>query len=272
MDFAVLMPVYFKENPEFLRTALRTVLDDQTVKPNELILVEDGPLTDELYTVLQEIEGRHPHIVKRYALKQNSGMGIAMNLGLEKATCTWVARMDSDDIAKADRFEIQTAFLREHPEVDVLGTYIEEFNVVVGDLKSERHLPIRHADIMKFMRKRNPINHMTVIFRREVALRAGGYWSERYFEDYNLWYEMSKVGAVFHNLPVSLVHVRVGNDMITRRSGYAYFEYEKLLLDKFFRDGFLTLPQYLTFLSIRFTLRLVPTGILRSVYRLFLRK
>jgi hypothetical protein len=113
---------------------------------------------------------------------------------------------------------------------------------------------------------------MTVFFRKEVALRAGGYWPNKFNEDYNLWYEMHKTGAKFYNLHENLVHVRVGNNMVARRSGYSYFIFERILLTKFFKDRFITPFEYSCLILAKFSLRILPTGILKMFYKLFLRK
>ena len=180
--------------------------------------------------------------------------------------------MDSDDIAMPDRFEVQLKFLEKNPAIDVLGSSIEEFDLQPGDLRRFRTLPQENNDIVRLMKFRNPINHMTVFFRKEVALRAGGYWSQRYNEDYNLWYEMRKIGAKFHNLTKNLVHVRVGNNMVGRRSGYGYFEFEKILLKKFLNDRFITRFEYSYLFLIKFSLRILPTRLLEIFYKTFLRK
>lgn len=272
LKFSVLIPVYSKENPLFLKPALRSILDEQTIAPDEVVIVEDGPITTGLENVLNDFQTRYPNIIKRYKLEKNQGMGIAMNHGLERATFEWVARMDSDDIAVPNRFELQLKFLERNPTIDVLGSSIEEFDVEPGDLRRFRALPQEHDEIVRLMKFRNPINHMTVFFRKEVALRVGGYWSQRYNEDYNLWYEMQKTGARFYNLSEILVHVRVGNNMVGRRSGLGYFDFEKILLRKFFNDGFITPFEYSWLFLVKFSLRILPTGLLKMFYKFFLRK
>jgi glycosyltransferase involved in cell wall biosynthesis len=225
-----------------------------------------------LEKVIDDFKARYANVIKRYKLEKNEGMGIAMNYGLARASFEWIARMDSDDIAVPDRFEQQLKFLESDPAIDVLGSSIEEFDVRPGDLRRFRALPQENADIVKLMKYRNPINHMTVFYRKEVALRAGGYWSHRYNEDYNLWYEMRRNGAKFHNLSENLVHVRVGNNMVGRRTGYAYFEFEKILLKKFLTDRFITRIEYVCLILLKFSLRILPTKMLEMFYKFFLRK
>jgi glycosyltransferase involved in cell wall biosynthesis len=266
------MPVYSKEDPLFLEAALRSILDEQTIVPDEVVIVEDGPITIALEMVLDDFQNRHHDRINRYKLEYNQGMGIAMNHGLKRASFEWIARMDSDDIAIPNRFEVQLNFLEKNPQIDVLGSSIEEFNIIPGDLGRFRTLPQGNDDIVKLMKFRNPINHMTVFFRKEIALRAGGYWPNKYNEDYNLWYEMRKTGAMFYNLSENLVHVRVGNDMIGRRSGYSYFALEKILLKKFYNDSFITPFEYSYLFLVKFFLRISPKIFLKMFYNFFLRK
>jgi glycosyltransferase involved in cell wall biosynthesis len=266
------MPVYIKENPSFLKSALQSILDEQTIVPDEVIIVEDGPITPALEEILTDFQTRYTNRFKRYPLKKNVGMGIAMNYGLNQATFEWVARMDSDDIAIPNRFEQQLNFLKMNPQIDVLGSSIEEFNTTPGDLQRYRTLPQKNDEIIRLMRFRNPINHMTVFFRKDLALQVGGYWAHKYNEDYNLWYDLHKIGARFYNLCDNLVRVRVGNNMVARRSGYGYFAFEKILLKKFLRDRFITPFQYSYLIGIKFSLRIMPIGILKIVYELLLRK
>jgi len=271
LKFSVLMPVYIKENPGYLCQSLNSILLDQTTKPDEIVIVEDGPLTEELYDALAQFYKQFPDIIKIYKLESNMGMGYAMNYGLNKCRNEWIFRMDSDDIALPTRFEKQLEIIQTG-KYDVVGSATEEFNITEGDLRQFRIMPENHADIIKFMKLRNPINHMTVAFRKETAIKAGGYWDKRYFEDYNLWYEMFKVGAKFYNLKEVLVNARVGNNMVERRSGYAYYQYENELMKKFLKDKFISSFEYGIVLSIKLVLRILPVKILSVFYQKFLRE
>jgi glycosyltransferase involved in cell wall biosynthesis len=271
LKFSVLMPIYIKEEPQFLTESLNSILKTQTVIPSELVIVEDGPLTAELNEVLDNYYEQYPEIIKRLKLETNMGMGYAMNYGLNKCSHEWVFRMDSDDIAITKRFEKQLAVIKLN-EYDVIGSATEEFNDCIGDLDQYRRMPQKHTDIISFMKFRNPINHMTVAFKKEMALNAGGYWEKRYFEDYNLWYEMFKAGAKFYNIQEVLVNARIGNNMVERRSGYEYFQYENELMKKFFRDKFINILEYRFITSIKLMLRILPVNVLSFIYQKMLRK
>lgn len=270
MHFSVLIPIYIKENPTFLALALDSILLNQTLIPTEVIIVQDGPLTKSLEAVVANFSNTYPQI-KTYSLKENMGMGYAMNFGLNKCTYEWVFRMDSDDIARPSRFEEQFKIINT-TNYDVVGSSIEEFHHTVGDLRQLRVMPQTHIDIVKFMKFRNPINHMTVAFKKSVAIKANGYWNKRYFEDYNLWYEMYKVGATFYNIQTPLVDARIGNNMVARRSGYSYYIYEKELMKKFLKDKFISPFEFSFYLCIKLTLRVLPVNVLTFIYRKVLRK
>lgn len=270
MKFSVLMPVYIKEVPGYLAQSLESILEKQSVLPTEVIIVEDGPVTTDIRNVLDHYCNLFPNLVSCYKLEKNMGMGYAMNFGLNKCKYDWVFRMDSDDISRPDRFEKQIQIIEQN-KFDVIGSSISEFNENLGDINQLRILPEYHHDIINMMKYRNPINHMTVAFNRKSALLAGGYWSKRFFEDYNLWYELFKINAVFYNIQEVLVDARIGNNMLNRRRGYRYFLYELELLKKFRRDNFLKKRQFFSFLLMKLVARLLPVFILQKIYKFFLR-
>lgn len=271
MKFSVLIPVYIKEKPIHFLEALESIVQ-QTLMPDEIVIVEDGPITPELHKILEIYINRYPGLFTIIQLKKNSGMGVAMNTGLHACKYEYIARMDSDDIAKKDRFEKQFSFLKKHPEIDVLGGNIEEFKYEPNDLKRVRQLPEHHSAIVEFTKQRSPVNHMTVVFKRSKAIAAGGYWSHRNLEDYNLWYEMLKIGCTFHNLPDILMDVRIGNNMAKRRHGYNYFTCEYSFFKKMLHEDFIDKELFFRNVFIRFFLRVLPLPFLQITYGLFLRK
>lgn len=264
------MPIYIKEKPEYLAESLNSILDKQSILPTEVVIVQDGPITPEIKNVLDQYCNLYPNVMRCYELKKNMGMGYAMNFGLNKCSYDWVFRMDSDDISKPNRFEKQIQMIQSN-KYDVIGSSIAEFNQYVGDINQLRVLPQNHSDIIKMMIYRNPINHMSVAFNKKMAISAGGYWSKRFFEDYNLWYEMSKINATFFNINEVLVDARIGNNMLDRRSGYQYFLYELQLLKKFKGDGFINSFQYLVLFLMKLSARIIPLSLLKVVYKYFLR-
>ena len=269
-EFSVLIPVYIKENPQHLQLAFQSVID-QTLPPNEIVIVEDGILTNELYAVIELFKNQYPQIFLIVKLQQNSGMGIAMNEGLKVCKYNWVARMDSDDICVNTRFEQQINFLSKHKNIDIVGGYIEEFQHIVGDLKQVRHLPTEHNAIKQFAKYRNPLNHMTVMFNKHKAIEAGGYWHHRLLEDYHLWFMMLVNNCQFANLPQTLVNARVGNNMLGRRKGLPYLKMEIFFFKKMLKQKFINYPQFIKAILSRAVMKIIPIQILEKMYSWLLR-
>ena len=170
--FSVLISVYNKENSLSLRQSLTSVFR-QKLPPTEVVLLKDGPLTEELDKVIAEYVMRYPEL-KIVSLPVNQGLGKALNEGLKHCSYDLVARMDTDDIAKPDRFEKQIRVFQEHPELDVVGAWIDEFEETTSNIISTRKLPEVHYDIWQFAKKRNPENHPVIMFRKQAVLAAGG--------------------------------------------------------------------------------------------------
>lgn len=272
LNFSVLMSIYYKENPQFFRTALDSVIN-QTLQPDEIVIVEDGELTDELYKVIETYKNKYPQVFKIVQLETNQGLGKALQIGVENCSYDLIARMDSDDIALPERFEKQINFMREHPDIDVLGSSISEFEGNPENITSYRKLPMEHKDIYKFGQFRCPVNHMTIMYKKKAVLEAGDYQTFKNIEDYWLWGRMLKKGYKFANLPECLVNVRAGNAMLKRRANLTYFFNSELPLHtKLYQIGFISFEQYLRNISSKFLLRTVPFGMMSWIYKKYLRK
>lgn len=270
--FSVLIAVYSKERGEWLEQSLQSVIT-QSLPPNQIVIVEDGPLTKELYTVIDRFKSSLDSKVEitHVRLPENRGLAYALNEGLKHCKYPYVARMDSDDICLRDRFEKQMLFLQQHPEIDVLGGQIMEFDEKLSTFLGTRKVPTSHEEIIQFAKKRNPMNHMTVIYKKESVLKVGGYTFPRVAEDYHLWVKMLMAGMKFANLPDYLVIVRTGKSFLKRRRGYDYLKYEIKLFSEFKKMGFLNTREYLQNILIRSMLRIMPENVVRLTYRKFLR-
>ena len=209
---------------------------NKTVKPDEIVLVEDGPLTEELYAVVKEFKENYSELLHIVVNKENLGLGLALNVGLKACRNELVARMDTDDIAVLDRCEKQLRYYAKHPSVTILGGQIEEFITSPDAIVGKRSVPQTNRELKKFMQKRCPFNHMTVMFKKSDIIKAGNYKDWFWNEDYYLWIRLALKGFKFANLPDTLVHTRVGADMYQRRGGDKYFKSEigiqKLMLKK----------------------------------------
>lgn len=227
--FSVLMSVYFKESPEFLELSLKSNIEDQTRKPDEFVLVCDGPLNEELNAVIVAYERLYPDIFRVYRTKQNQGLGNALNYGLTKCSYDIVARSDSDDICAKNRFEVQIRYLETHPSVAVVSSYIDEFDTDWKVPTKKKTLPLSNDEVYKIAKFRNPINHMAAAFRKSVIMEIGSYRHIPFVEDYELWVRVLINGYKLANIDQVLVHARVGNGMIKRRGNRAYINSWKIL-------------------------------------------
>ena len=220
--YSVLMSVYAKENPTCFREAVLSMLD-QTCKPSDFVIVCDGPLTRDLDSVIREFAAEHADLFQIIRLPQNKGLGSALCAGLAECKCDLVARMDTDDIACKDRMEKQLQLFEEKPALTVVGGQIQEFITEPDNRTGYRIVPALDSEIKKRLNHRNPMNHVTVTFRKDAVMAVGSYEAYEGFEDYQLWAKMMKHGYCFENLSDVLVYVRVGNSMLERRGGMRYF-------------------------------------------------
>lgn len=268
--FSVLMSVYFKEDPSFLAIALKSIWDDQMLKPDEIVIVKDGPLTEPLDKVVADFAMRAP--VKIVALKENQGLGKALAEGVKNCSYDYIARMDSDDISLPDRFEKQFTFLSEHPEIAICGSAIDEFLTDPSEIISRRVVPTGHDAIMRFLKMRNPFNHMTVVFRKKAILDAGNYQPLAYYEDYWLWARCLAAGQIGANLPESLLHARVGNGMYARRRGWTVVKSSINLDRHLHKIKVLSFFELCRNIFLRTTIQILPVKMVKMIYNTFLRK
>ena len=220
MKFSVLLSVYGKDDASFFKEALLSVSKEQTVKPAQIVVVEDGPVPKDIEHAIEDAIKASPECEFTVIRKpQNAGLAAALNTGLKACKYEWVARMDSDDISLPNRFETQLAYIENHPQVDVIGGSIAEFTNTPGDMQSERHVGLDMKAIRKMAKTRTPMNHVSVMYKKSVVEKAGNY-CENFgkLEDYKLWVDLLGHHAVLANVDDVLVYVRTGNGFITRRS------------------------------------------------------
>lgn len=271
--FSVITSVYKNDKPEFVRVALDSMLVNQSVKPTEIVLVQDGPVPEGLQQLLQEYEAKYPDVMNVIRLGKNGGLGNALKLGVENAKYDICARMDSDDICLSNRFEKQLAYLEAHPECDIVGGQMTEFIDTPDNIVGRRVVPFSNEEIYEYMKSRCALNHVTVMFRKEAVLKAGNYQDWFWNEDYYLWVRMMMAGCNFANIPDVVVNVRSGADQYARRGGKKYFDSEigikKLMLEK----GMITRKEYIINYIERFIIQLMlPNSVRGWVFRTFARK
>lgn len=269
MKFSVLISIYHKDNSVYLNSALKSILNNQTVLPSEIVIVKDGPLTHELEEVLNNFTFNIP--VKYVSLAYNQGLGTALNEGLKYCSYSIVARMDADDIAKPNRFETQLTIFRQFPDLDVVGAAVDEFDNDISIILTTRKLPEIGKDIYKFAKKRNPINHPVVMFKKESVLAAGGYKHFPLFEDYYLWIRMLANGCKFYNCPDSLLYFRFSQNTYNRRAGLQYALTELKLQREFYNLGILNWWDFLFNVPLKFIIRISPKYFRVIIYKHILR-
>ena len=273
MKFSVLTSVYKNEKLENFIEAMDSVLS-QTLLPDEIILMRDGPVSVEMQNLINKyITGKYAYLFSYFPLDENVGLGNALRIGLEKAKYEYIARMDTDDIAEPNRFEIQVKFMEQNPEISVCGGQIYEFIGEKNNIVGKREVPLIHEDIGKFIRKRNPFSHMTVMFRKQDVIDVGNYIELHYVEDYYLWCRMFIKGYKFANLPDVLVYARTDEKMYQRRGGYKYFQSWKSLEKFKLKNGITNMFDYHKTLIMRFCVQVLMTNKIRGfVLKKFARK
>lgn len=271
--FSICTSVYKNDKPEYVRIALDSMLVYQSVKPKEIVLVQDGPVPAELQQVLHEYESKYPDVMNVIRLEKNGGLGNALKLGVEYAKNNICARMDSDDICLPDRFEKQLAYLEAHPECDIVGGQMTEFIDTPDNIVGRREVPLSNDEIYQFMKSRCALNHVTVMFRKQAVMKAGNYQDWFWNEDYYLWVRMMLAGCKFANILDVAVNVRSGSDQYARRGGKKYFDSEIGIKKLMLKEGLISKKDYLVNYVERFIIqRMLPNSVRGWVFRNFARK
>jgi len=262
--FSLLVAVYGGDHPDHLRRAFRSAVDDQTVRPDQVVIVRDGPVNAELGECLDDLIGTSPVPVTFVPLERNEGLGPALDRGLAACWFDVVARMDADDIAMPHRFEVELA-LTAH--ADIVGSGLLEFVADTDDVVGQRVPPTEPDRIRRYARIADPFNHPTVVYRRSVVLAAGGYGDLPLMEDYALFARMLQLGARPANVAEPLVFYRVGTAAFRRRGGMRLLSSELRLQRDFRRSGFTTRAEFVRNVMIRGGYRLIPWWCRRALYR-----
>ena len=267
--YSVLMSVYVKEKPEFLKVSMESMLR-QTVQTDDFVLVCDGPLTDGLNTVILQVQQQFPNVLHIIRLEKNTGLGNALREGLKHCRHELVARMDSDDISRPDRCEQQLALFNSEPKLDILSGTIEEFSKSTQVILGRRELPVTYEAICKFSKRRNPFNHPAVMFRKSAVIKAGNY-NEAFhlFEDYFLWIRMLANHCNAKNICAPLLYMRAPADLYQRRGGKQYAK-ELLRFHSWMRKiGWTSWWDYLIGAVPHAALCILPSWIRSWIYRFF---
>lgn len=270
MKYSVLMSVYKNEIVEYFIQAVESLLN-QTIQPEQIVLVRDGGVYEELQNVIDKYVNEYPDVFTYLPLEQNGGLGNALRYGLTYCRNELIGRMDTDDISVPDRFEKQLEFMKNNPDVDIVGGNISEFTNEPTEIVDYRIVPQTHGDICLYLKSRSPFNHVTVMFKKSALEKAGSYESFYLFEDWYLWVKMYLSGAKFANINVVLVNVRI-SDMANRRGGMKYYRSCVKLLNYMKKNQVIGWGKYAKTCVVRFCgYVLLPNKMREWAYKKFLR-
>lgn len=270
--FSVAISVYKSDNPMCFDRALSSITDLQTIKPDEVVLVVDGPVSNDIDLVIKKYEDKYSffNVIR---LEKNGGLGNALKIAVENAKYNLIARMDSDDVSVNTRFEEQLSFFVNNPDIDIVGGDITEFIDKESNVVGKRSVPKSNLEIREYMKTRCAMNHVSVMYKKASVMDAGGYQDWFWNEDYYLWIRMWLNGAKFANTGTVLVNVRVGEEMYQRRGGAKYFKSEKGLQDYMLQHKMINHLTYINNVGKRFIVqKMLPNKIRGCVFRLFARK
>lgn len=270
-NYSVLMSVYYKENSEYLKQAIESI-QAQTFPTDDFVLVCDGPLNQELDSVIKKKQQEMKNILNVVRLKKNAGLGNALNKGIQQCKNELVARMDSDDISYPDRCEKQLMVFNTYPEISVCSGIVEEFATNPKVVESRRVPPETQEEIREFAKVRNPFNHPCVMYKKPDVEAVGSYKDFYLLEDYYLWVRMIMAGYQGYNLQEPLLHMRAGTDMYMRRGGLKYAKTQEKLFRFMKNNGFISKGQYIKNCVIRGESSLAPNWLRKFVFEKVLRK
>ena len=270
-NYSVLMSVYYKENSEYLKQAIESI-QAQTFPTDDFVLVCDGPLNQELDSVIKKKQQEMKNILNVVRLKKNAGLGNALNKGIQQCKNELVARMDSDDISYPDRCEKQLMVFNTYPEISVCSGIVEEFATNPKVVESRRVPPETQEEIREFAKVRNPFNHPCVMYKKPDVEAVGSYKDFYLLEDYYLWVRMIMAGYQGYNLQEPLLHMRAGTDMYMRRGGLKYAKTQEKLFRFMKNNGFISKGQYIKNCVIRGESSLAPNWLRKFMFEKVLRK
>lgn len=270
-NYSVLMSVYFKERPEFLKTSIESMMN-QTILTDDFVLMCDGPLTPELDAVINEMQTKYGSVLHVIRFKKNGGLGHALQVGVRSCKNELIARMDSDDIAYLDRCERQIAIFNNHLEVSICSGIVEEFSTIPDIVDAKRVPPETNEEIVEFAKRRNPFNHPCVMYKKEAVEQVGSYQDFRMMEDYYLWLRMLMAGYQGYNIQEPLLHMRAGYDMYKRRAGWKYAKTQVKLFQFMKEKGFIDKKQYIKSCVIRSGSSLAPNWLRKFMFEKVLRR
>lgn len=264
--FSASMCVYGGDDPAFFDDAVGSIVN-QSVQASEIVLTVDGPIPQTIEGVIEKYRTLLTESAIRFQvvyLEKNMGHGEARRICFEHCSYDLIALMDADDLSVPDRFEKQLAVFAQNPSLSIVGGNIQEFIGTPDNCVGKRIVPEKDSNIKTYMKKRCPMNQVTVMFRKADVEAVGGYMDWFCEEDYYLWLRLALAGKQFANVPENLVHVRVGEEMYQRRGGWKYFKSEAKLQGFMLKKNIIGLPRYSINVAQRLVLQVLMPNKLRG--------
>lgn len=270
-NYSVLMSVYYKDNPEWIRKSIESILN-QTVKTDDFVIVMDGPVDGKIEQTIADYQTHYPDNIRVVKIEKNSGLGHALNVGLTKCKNNLVARMDSDDIAFEDRCEKLLQAFGNNSDLVICGGQIEEFIGSTDNVVSRRIVPTDYDKIVKFSHRRSPFNHPTVMFKRDIILKYGGYPSSGRKEDLDLFLLLLSKGCYAINLPDFVLHYRTSEDNFLRRKDKNNCDEWIAVIKKYYKQGYCSLGDYIVVWMGQTLIKFLPACLIKLIGRKVYRK
>lgn len=261
--FSVLLNVYAKDRPAWLKQALGSVLAN-SLPPDEVVIMVDGPVSAGIQAALDE--AAQNKTVRILSHPVNIGRGAALGLAVPQCRHELIALMDADDISRPDRFEKLLAAFAADADLAVCGGQVQERDADTLAPLAQRRVPLTHAEIRKYLKTRMPFNNPTVMFKKSAILDSGNFKAFGLVEDYYMWARVMAKGYKTQNLPDILVDMRINPALYGRRGGWKYFHMNKVLFDEMRRLKLLSLTEYYYTLSVRFAVQVLMPNWLRSMF------
>ena len=269
--YSVLMPLYKKDDPNFFEVAIDSMIN-QTIKPDEVVLVYDGTIPDTIQQIVDRKIDENPGLINVIQFDINRGLGLTLADGINICKNEIIVRMDADDYSVKDRCEKQLKIMMEHPEYDVIGSNVIEFIDSFDNIVSNVILPEKPEDVYNFAKRRCPVRHPSLMYKKSKVLSAGNYRDYRHAQDYNLMVHMLKDGSNIYNIQEFLVYMRVSKDFYKRRGGYNQMKIILKLKKEFYDIGFYSFKDFIVSGMGNAIVCLLPNSLREKFYKKILRK
>lgn len=269
--YSVLLPLYVRDEAKWLVVALDSIIN-QSLFPDEIVVVGDGPLSTDLIDILKKYTEKYPNLFRVHIFPENRGLGMTLADGIKLCKNEYIARMDADDYSVPLRCEKQLMVFRENPELSVVGSNVDEFIDDISNVVSHVRLPEKHKDIFDYAKRRCPIRHPALMYRKSMVLASGNYRDYRHAQDYNLIVHMLLNGCRMYNIQDVLVYMRVSSDFYSRRGGVAQMKIVLKLKKEFLDCGFYSMKDFLISGVGNAAVCLLPNKVRKVFYKIVLRK